>query len=116
MLSTACSSPAGLPPAPARQRLGMALPDSCRTWVSNTSRLASAPATSPCSDAARVVVIGGGAAGTSALYHLASRGWTDCLLLEMAACVKRYHAPAGRFGFIGRLGVPREQERMKVPD
>ena len=33
---------------------------------------------------ARVVVIGGGAAGTSALYHLASRGWTDCLLLEMA--------------------------------
>lgn len=33
--------------------------------------------------AARVVVIGGGAVGTSALWHLAMRGWTDCLLLEM---------------------------------
>lgn len=32
---------------------------------------------------ARVVVIGGGAAGCSALYHLALNGWTDCLLLEM---------------------------------
>lgn len=32
---------------------------------------------------ARVVIIGGGVAGTSALYHLAERGWTDCMLLEM---------------------------------
>ncbi|MFK7861209.1 MAG: FAD-dependent oxidoreductase [Granulosicoccus sp.] len=32
---------------------------------------------------ARVVVIGGGAAGCSALYHLGLRGWTDCMLLEM---------------------------------
>jgi len=32
---------------------------------------------------ARVVIIGGGVAGCSALYHLAQRGWTDCLLLEM---------------------------------
>ena len=32
---------------------------------------------------ARVVIIGGGAVGCSALYHLALRGWTDCLLLEM---------------------------------
>ena len=31
---------------------------------------------------ARVVIIGGGAVGTSALYHLAQLGWTDCLLLE----------------------------------
>lgn len=31
---------------------------------------------------ARVVVIGGGAVGTSVLYHLAKMGWTDCLLLE----------------------------------
>ena len=30
----------------------------------------------------RVVIIGGGAAGTSALYHLALKGWTDTLLLE----------------------------------
>ena len=33
-------------------------------------------------DRARVVIIGGGAAGCSALYHLAKLGWTDCLLLE----------------------------------
>jgi dimethylglycine dehydrogenase len=32
--------------------------------------------------AARVVVIGGGAVGTSVLYHLAKMGWTDCVLLE----------------------------------
>ncbi len=32
---------------------------------------------------ARVVIIGGGVAGTSTLYHLAERGWTDCMLLEM---------------------------------
>ena len=32
---------------------------------------------------ARVVIVGGGAAGCSALYHLTERGWTDCMLLEM---------------------------------
>ncbi len=32
--------------------------------------------------AARVVIIGGGAVGTSSLYHLAKAGWTDCVLLE----------------------------------
>ena len=31
---------------------------------------------------ARVVVIGGGVVGVSALYHLAKRGWTDCVLIE----------------------------------
>ena len=31
---------------------------------------------------ARVVIIGGGVVGASALYHLAKAGWTDCLLLE----------------------------------
>lgn len=31
---------------------------------------------------ARVVIIGGGAVGVSALYHLAKGGWTDCVLLE----------------------------------
>src|SRR6188472_2946602 len=30
----------------------------------------------------RAVVIGGGAVGVSCLYHLALRGWADCLLLE----------------------------------
>ncbi len=31
---------------------------------------------------ARVAIIGGGAVGVSALYHLARAGWTDCVLLE----------------------------------
>ncbi len=31
---------------------------------------------------ARVVIIGGGAVGASALYHLGKAGWTDCVLLE----------------------------------
>ena len=31
---------------------------------------------------ARVVIIGGGAVGTSSLYHLAKAGWTDCVLIE----------------------------------
>ena len=31
----------------------------------------------------RVVIIGGGVVGSSALYHLAKRGWSDCLLVEM---------------------------------
>ncbi len=31
---------------------------------------------------AKVVVIGGGAVGVSTLYHLAKKGWTDCVLLE----------------------------------
>ena len=31
---------------------------------------------------ARVVIIGGGAVGASAIYHLAKAGWTDCVLLE----------------------------------
>jgi dimethylglycine dehydrogenase len=33
-------------------------------------------------DHARVVIIGGGVAGCSALYHLALLGWTECILLE----------------------------------
>ncbi|UYV37472.1 FAD-dependent oxidoreductase [Rhodobacteraceae bacterium D3-12] len=31
---------------------------------------------------ARVVIIGGGVVGTSVLYHLGLKGWSDCLLLE----------------------------------
>jgi len=30
----------------------------------------------------RVVVIGGGIAGCSALYHLTQEGWTDVMLIE----------------------------------
>ena len=31
---------------------------------------------------ARVVIIGGGVVGVSTLYHLAKKGWTDCVLIE----------------------------------
>ncbi|WP_370213363.1 FAD-dependent oxidoreductase [Roseovarius sp.] len=31
---------------------------------------------------AKVVIIGGGVIGCSSLYHLAKKGWTDCVLLE----------------------------------
>ena len=31
---------------------------------------------------ARVVIIGGGVVGTSALYHLGKSGWNDSILLE----------------------------------
>ena len=34
------------------------------------------------SERARIVIIGGGIAGVSALYHLAKMGCTDVLLLE----------------------------------
>ena len=33
-------------------------------------------------DTARVVIIGGGAVGASALYHLACSGWSDAVLIE----------------------------------
>jgi dimethylglycine oxidase len=33
-------------------------------------------------DSARVVIIGGGVAGTSVAYHLAQQGWTDMVLLD----------------------------------
>lgn len=50
---------------------------------------------------ARVVVIGGGVVGTSVLYHLAKKGWGDCLLLERRelSCGSSWHA-AGQFHII----------------
>ena len=45
----------------------------------------------------RVVVIGGGIVGTSVLYHLARRGWTDIALIERAELTagSTWHAAAG---------------------
>jgi len=45
----------------------------------------------------RVVVIGGGIVGTSILYHLARRGWTDIALIERAELTagSTWHAAAG---------------------
>jgi dimethylglycine dehydrogenase len=44
-----------------------------------------------------VVVIGGGIVGTSILYHLARRGWTDIALIERAELTagSTWHAAAG---------------------
>lgn len=45
----------------------------------------------------RVVVIGGGIVGTSILYHLARRGWSDIALIERAELTagSTWHAAAG---------------------
>ncbi len=45
----------------------------------------------------RVVIIGGGIVGTSVLYHLARRGWTDIALIERAELTagSTWHAAAG---------------------
>lgn len=50
---------------------------------------------------ARVVIIGGGVVGTSILYHLAKKGWRDCVLLERRelSCGSSWHA-AGQFHII----------------
>ena len=45
----------------------------------------------------RVVVVGGGIVGTSVLYHLAKRGWTDIALIERSELTagSTWHAAAG---------------------
>ena len=35
-------------------------------------------------ESARVLIVGGGICGASALYHLAHEGWTDTVLVEKA--------------------------------
>ncbi len=52
-------------------------------------------------DKARVVIIGGGAVGTSVLYHLAKFGWEDLILLERRelGCGTTWHAA----GLVGQL-------------
>ena len=51
---------------------------------------------------AKVVVIGGGVAGTSSAYHLAKFGWKDVVLLERDQLTSgtTWHAA----GLIGQLG------------
>lgn len=60
---------------------------------------------------ARVVIIGGGAVGCSALYHLAKRGWTDTLLLEMDELTSgsTWHAAGNCPNFSGSWGIMKLQ-------
>ena len=59
----------------------------------------------------RVLVIGGGAVGCSALYHLALRGWTDSLLVEMDELTagSTWHAAGNCPNFSGSWGVMKLQ-------
>ncbi|WP_108502509.1 GcvT family protein [Paracoccus indicus] len=56
---------------------------------------------------ARVVIIGGGVVGTSALYHLAKAGWTDCVLLEKNELTagSTWHAAGNCPNFAANYGV-----------
>ncbi|TCD14177.1 GcvT family protein [Oricola cellulosilytica] len=56
---------------------------------------------------ARVVIVGGGIVGVSALYHLAKAGWTDCVLLEKNELTagSTWHAAGNCPNFAGNYGV-----------
>ena len=56
---------------------------------------------------ARVVVIGGGAMGVGALYHLAKEGWTDSVLVEKGELTSgsTWHAAGLIPHFIGSLNM-----------
>ena len=60
---------------------------------------------------ARVVIIGGGAVGCSALYHLAKAGWTDCLLLEKNELTSgsTWHAAGNCPNFSGSWSIMKMQ-------
>jgi glycine cleavage system aminomethyltransferase T/glycine/D-amino acid oxidase-like deaminating enzyme len=59
---------------------------------------------------ARVVIVGGGIAGASTLYHLAKLGLTDIVLLEQGrlTCGTTWHAA----GLVGQLRATRNATRM----
>ncbi|MSU89254.1 FAD-dependent oxidoreductase [Rhodobacteraceae bacterium 2CG4] len=56
---------------------------------------------------ARVVIIGGGVVGVSALYHLAKAGWTECVLLEKNELTagSTWHAAGNCPNFAASYGV-----------
>lgn len=60
---------------------------------------------------ARVVIIGGGSVGTSALYHLAKMGWTDCVLLEKNELTSgsTWHAAGNCPNFSGSWSIMKMQ-------
>lgn len=56
---------------------------------------------------ARVVIIGGGVVGVSALYHLARAGWSDCVLLEKNELTagSTWHAAGNCPNFAASYGI-----------
>ena len=54
----------------------------------------------------KVVVVGGGVVGVSALYHLAKKGWSDVVLVERkeltSGCLL-YTSPSPRDGLLSRM-------------
>lgn len=56
---------------------------------------------------ARVVIIGGGVVGVSALFHLAKAGWQDCVLLEKNELTagSTWHAAGNCPNFAANYGV-----------
>ncbi|MEP0409251.1 MAG: FAD-dependent oxidoreductase, partial [Roseibium sp.] len=56
---------------------------------------------------ARVVIIGGGIVGVSALYHLAKAGWSDCVLLEKNELTagSTWHAAGNCPNFAANYGI-----------
>ncbi|MEM8915617.1 MAG: FAD-dependent oxidoreductase, partial [Pseudomonadota bacterium] len=60
----------------------------------------------------QVLIIGGGCAGTSALYHLALKGWTDTLLLEAndLTAGSTWHAAGNCPNFSGNWNLMRLQQ------
>ena len=59
---------------------------------------------------ARVVVIGGGIAGCSTLYHLTQEGWSDVVLVERDELTSgtTWHAA----GLVGQMRPNRNMTRM----
>ena len=69
---------------------------------------------------AQAVVIGGGLAGCSILYHLAKLGWTDSILLERNELTSgsTWHAAANIHGLHDNNNITRIQrfsDALKVP-
>ncbi|MEP4030170.1 FAD-dependent oxidoreductase [Roseibium polysiphoniae] len=56
---------------------------------------------------ARVVIIGGGIVGVSALYHLAKAGWSECVLLEKNELTagSTWHAAGNCPNFAANYGI-----------